>query len=61
MLQGIEIKIDDLKVSISASIGVAIYPEEVDNLEEMIKQADTAMYKAKLAGGNRYQNTDVTS
>lgn len=40
-------------VQVSSSIGIAIYPE--DGTEEMLlaRHADTAMYVAKHAGGNR--------
>ena len=36
-----------LGVSISASIGIAIYPENGTTADELIKNADSAMYKAK--------------
>ena len=38
----------------SASVGVAIYPNDGGDLETMMKQADVAMYKAKEAGRNGY-------
>lgn len=34
-------------VSVGASIGVGIYPDNGDSAEELIKHADSAMYKAK--------------
>ncbi|MGH8657438.1 MAG: putative bifunctional diguanylate cyclase/phosphodiesterase [Gammaproteobacteria bacterium] len=40
---------------ISTSIGVAFYPWDGKNAAELIKNADTAMYKAKLRGHNTYQ------
>lgn len=36
----------------SASIGIALYPEDGDNPEEIMKNADNAMYAAKNAGKN---------
>ena len=39
---------------ISFSIGVAMYPKHGDNIEELIKAADIAMYKAKESGKNKY-------
>lgn len=40
--------------SISASIGIAIYPNDAGTLEAMLRCADKAMYAAKNAGRNRY-------
>jgi diguanylate cyclase (GGDEF)-like protein len=38
--------------SISASIGIAIYPEHGDDIIELTKKADAAMYKIKASGKN---------
>ncbi len=40
---------------ITASLGIAIYPDDGDNLEHLLKNADTAMYHAKEKGKNTYQ------
>jgi diguanylate cyclase (GGDEF)-like protein len=47
--------IDDLSINVSASIGVTFYPQN-DKLEpeQIIRQADKAMYAAKMSGKNRY-------
>jgi len=39
---------------ISASIGIAIFPEDTGDSENLLKKADKAMYKAKKAGRNGY-------
>ena len=42
--------IDGRKLFVSASIGVAIAPQHGSSAEELIKNADAAMYRAKAAG-----------
>lgn len=44
----------DEKVVISASIGITIYPADSADIEELLKQADQAMYEAKKQGRNRF-------
>ena len=43
-----------VKAWISASLGIAIYPEDGENLEILFKHADTAMYEVKKVGRNNY-------
>ncbi|MDR3393285.1 MAG: EAL domain-containing protein [Sulfuriferula sp.] len=40
-------------IYISASIGVAFYPADADNADDLLKSAEQAMYVAKNAGRNR--------
>ena len=49
-----EFVIKDIALHIGISIGLAMYPEHGENIEELIKSADIAMYKAKEEGKNRY-------
>jgi diguanylate cyclase (GGDEF)-like protein/PAS domain S-box-containing protein len=44
------IKTDNSTANVSASIGVAIFPEHSKDINSLITTADTAMYKAKQAG-----------
>ncbi|MCZ8250883.1 MAG: EAL domain-containing protein [Hylemonella sp.] len=41
-------------VSVTASIGIALFPEHADNTDDLIRAADTAAYEAKANGRNRY-------
>ena len=36
------------------SIGIALFPDDADSPQELIRSADTALYAAKRAGGNRH-------
>ncbi len=43
-----------VEAMISASIGIALYPDHGDDLERLIKRADAAMYRAKNKGKGVY-------
>jgi diguanylate cyclase (GGDEF)-like protein len=42
------------ELSASVSIGIAMYPKDDDSGERLVQSADTAMYRAKQLGRNRY-------
>ncbi|WP_341645014.1 EAL domain-containing protein [Thauera sp. SDU_THAU2] len=52
---GETIAIDEYELRPSMSIGIAIYPEDGDSIDVLLRHADTAMYGAKAAGRNNYQ------
>jgi len=41
-------------VPITASIGIALHPDDGQDAEDLLKNADMAMYKAKADGGNSF-------
>ena len=43
------------EVHISTSIGIAIYPDDGDQADVILKHADSAMYHAKAQGRNNFQ------
>ncbi len=50
------IRVGTHEIFINASIGIAIYPFDGEDLDTLLMHADTAMYKAKEQGGNSYQS-----
>lgn len=47
--------LDGRDASVSASIGIAIYPVDADGPETLLQRADDAMYAAKRAGKNQFR------
>jgi len=49
------IMLDNNEVYVTCSIGIVLYPTDTVNVQDMLKDADAAMYRAKGLGKNRYQ------
>ena len=47
--------IDGQELSISTSIGIALHPADGNDVDQLLKHADTAMYDAKSAGRNDFR------
>ncbi|MGH9750913.1 MAG: putative bifunctional diguanylate cyclase/phosphodiesterase [Candidatus Polarisedimenticolia bacterium] len=48
-------KIDEHEVVLTGSIGISIYPEDGEEVETLLRNADSAMYHAKEAGLGGFQ------
>ncbi len=44
--------VGDYEIDVTASVGIATCPEDADNVVDLIRSADAAMYHAKRAGRN---------
>ena len=51
--------INNQELSITASLGISIYPADSNIPDELLKFADIAMYKAKEKGKNNFQYFDM--
>jgi len=49
------IKLNDEMGYIGASIGISVFPDDTDTIEQLIKNADLAMYRSKQEGKNVYR------
>lgn len=49
------IHIGELSVNVSTSIGIALFPEDGDSMDELIKNADSAMYSVKERGRDDFR------
>jgi len=49
-----QFQLDNNTIYISASIGITLYPNDASNVNDLVKNADQAMYFAKDSGRSRY-------
>jgi len=48
-------ELEEGTVQVGASIGIAMHPQDADNSDELMRNADLAMYHAKSEGKNHFQ------
>jgi diguanylate cyclase (GGDEF)-like protein len=53
------IEIEEHDIYVTSSIGIAVYPDDSDDPDELLKHADVAMYRSKELGRNTYQFLDA--
>jgi diguanylate cyclase (GGDEF)-like protein len=56
-----EIDLPSADMAVTASLGIAAYPEHATSAERLERIADAALYMAKRAGRNRVEVADVTT
>ncbi len=49
------VKLKDKTVYVGVSIGISVYPDDGEEMEDLIKNADMAMYQAKESGKNNFK------
>ncbi|MEM6485151.1 MAG: EAL domain-containing protein [Pseudomonadota bacterium] len=49
------IALGDQNITVSASLGISLYPSDGDSVQELMRNADAAMYDAKEAGRDTYR------
>jgi len=64
IIQSLEqpVMVNDHRFAISCSIGIAIYPKDGNTVEDLLRDADSAMYQAKKMGMNNivFYTEDMT-
>src|SRR5262245_6876787 len=49
------VELDERTLQVTASVGVASFPDDGQDAEELLRNADAAMYRAKDIGGNNFE------
>ena len=51
----VPVTVGGMQIEVTASIGIALYPVDGTDPESLLRNADSAMYRAKESGRNNYQ------
>lgn len=49
------LKINNVEILVTSSIGISVFPRDGDNVDSLLSNADTAMYRSKELGGSQFQ------
>lgn len=52
---GKPLSVDEMSFTLTASIGIAMYPDDGDNMDDLVKNADSAMYVVKERGRSDFR------
>jgi diguanylate cyclase (GGDEF)-like protein/PAS domain S-box-containing protein len=52
---GLPFLLEDMRFSVSASIGISLYPQDGASLDDLVRHADTAMFRVKERGRGNYR------
>uniref|UniRef100_A0A1S2L676 GGDEF domain-containing protein n=1 Tax=Anaerobacillus isosaccharinicus TaxID=1532552 RepID=A0A1S2L676_9BACI len=55
LFDDVPFKIDDFEFNITVSIGISVFPSSGNSSDQLMKCADTALYRSKFEGKNQYQ------
>lgn len=49
-----DLMVDGSHISLTTSVGIALYPNDGDSLDDLVRHADTALFRAKETGRDNY-------
>ncbi len=52
--------IENHEIAVTSSIGISLYPQNAQDVETLVKEADNAMYQAKQRGKSCYEFSSLT-
>lgn len=55
------VQVGDAETQVSGSIGMSVYPADATDMEQLMANADVALYQAKADGRNQYRLYDAQS
>lgn len=58
-MMSVPFRINSMEISATCSVGIALYPDNGQDFDSLLKHADMAMYKAKESGRNAFRFYDA--